>query len=45
MAELYRLNKEPEKEIEYLNKALALVKNNGERDILRVKLEKSSIEK
>jgi RNA polymerase sigma-70 factor (ECF subfamily) len=44
MAELFRLNNEAEREIEYLTKALRLVKKNGERDILKIKLEKASRE-
>lgn len=41
MAELSRLNNDPKQEIEYLNKALTLVKNEGEQDILNNKLEKA----
>lgn len=44
MAELFRLNKEPKREIEYLIKALQLVKKNGEKHILKAKLEKASRE-
>ncbi len=44
MAELFRLNKEPDKEIEYLNKALDLVSKNAEKDILKTKLEKANRE-
>ncbi len=41
MAELFRLNKEPKIEIEYLNKALALTTKKGEKDLLETKLEKA----
>ncbi|MFK8105198.1 MAG: RNA polymerase sigma factor [Saprospiraceae bacterium] len=41
MAELFRLNNEPASEIEYLNKALALVTKNGEKVLLKNKLEKA----
>ncbi len=44
MAELFRLNKEPDKEIEYLNKALGLVNKTSEKNILKTKLEKANRE-
>ena len=45
LAELFRLNEEPSKEIEYLNKALEMVKKSGEKQILKTKLEKASRER
>lgn len=44
MAELFQLNKEPDKEIEYLNKALDSVIKNSEKEILKIKLKKASRE-
>ena len=44
MAELFRLSNEPEREIEYLTKALQLVRKNGEMNILKTKLEKANRE-
>ncbi|MDW3649483.1 MAG: sigma-70 family RNA polymerase sigma factor [Bacteroidia bacterium] len=44
MAELFRLNLEPEMEIEYLNKALDSAKKISEKEILKTKLDKASRE-
>ena len=41
MAELFRLNNKSEREIEFLKKALQIVKKKGEKEILLGKLAKA----